>query len=322
MKKAKFILPFVIIAFLIGGYYLIDAMLFDGVRPKWINENGFQASLYSKDDLKNKTAVVLIGGGQWGDYWAQEFAKKGWVGLSLPYMGKEGLPKLSEEIELTYFESALNWISKQAQVDPTKIIVMGASRNAELALIIASTFPEMVSGVVAYAPSSVSWSNTVLPYNSDDLKASWKYKGVDIPYVPMEKITGNDSDQIQMLAYWENGLSKTDLVHNALIKVERISGPILLFSGKDDKVWPAAQMADMIQERLETNSFTYPFQNIKYENAGHFISSNPDDRSSYRTGTIIINGKEYQYEFGGTEEGDYQAKQDARIALMKFIEEI
>ena len=136
-------------AFLICGYYIADFILFDGVKPKLINENGIQASYFAKDDLRNKTAIILIGGGQWGDYWAQEFAKKEMVGLSIAYFGKEGLPNLPEEIELEYFEKVINWIRKQPQVDPKKIVVMGASRNAELALIIASTFPEMVGGVVA-----------------------------------------------------------------------------------------------------------------------------------------------------------------------------
>ncbi|WP_215731646.1 hypothetical protein [Bizionia saleffrena] len=49
---------------------------------------------------------------------------------------------------------------------------MGASRNVELALVIASTFPEIVSGVVAYSTRSISWSNTILPYNSNQLKPS------------------------------------------------------------------------------------------------------------------------------------------------------
>lgn len=322
VKKRKYIVLFVIIAFLICGYCVADFLLFDGVKPKYINENGFQASYFIKDDLEKKPAIILIGGGQWGDYWAQEFANKEIVGLSIPYTGREGLPKLPEEIDLEYFEKAISWLSKQPQVDPTKIVVMGASRNAELALIIAATFPEMIGGVVAYAPSSVSWSNTVLPYNSNDLKASWKYKGMDIPYIPMEKLSGNNSNKIKMLAYWESGLSKTELVNKAIIKVEQIKGPVLLFSGNDDKVWPSSQMADMIERRLENNSLQYSFQNIKYEDAGHFISTNPDDNSSYRKGKIKIKGKEYEYEFGGTDEGDYTAKQDAKIKLMKFMEKI
>jgi hypothetical protein len=35
------------------------------------------------------------------------------VGLSIPYTGKEGLPKLPEEIDLAYFENAIMWLGKQ-----------------------------------------------------------------------------------------------------------------------------------------------------------------------------------------------------------------
>ncbi|AWV97489.1 palmitoyl-CoA hydrolase [Arcticibacterium luteifluviistationis] len=297
-------------------------MLFDGIKPKAINENDFQANYFAKDDIRNKTAVVLIGGGQWGDYWAQQFANKEMVGLSIPYFGQESLPKLPEEIELEYFEKAINWLKEQPQVNANKILVMGASRNAELALTFASIFPELVSGVIAYAPSSVSWSNTVLPYNSDETKSSWKYKGRDIPYIPMDKITGNNTDKIEMINYWKAGLAKTDFIEQASIKVENINGPILLFSGNDDKVWPSSLMANMIEERLKTHGFNHSFQNIKYDNAGHSISNNPDDNLTYDTATIEINSKIYQYELGGNSDGNLHAKQDAKIKLMGFLEEI
>ncbi len=321
-KNRKYIIWIGFIIFLIVGYFIADSILFNGVKPKAINENGFQAIFFVKTDTKKKATIVLIGGGQWGDYWGQQFANRGYSGLSLPYTRREGLPKLPEEIDLEYFENAIKWLANQKEVDPNKIVIMGASRNAELALVIASTFPEIVSGVVAYAPSAVSWSNTVLPYNSDDLKPSWKYQGVGIPYVPMNKISGNDSDKITTIEYWKNGLSKTDFVKQAKIKVEKINGPILLFSGNDDKVWPSSLMADMIEQRLKENNFQYSFQNIKYENAGHLISNNPEGNSNFRTGTMNINGKDYKYEFGGTSDGDKKAKQDAKIRLIEFIEKI
>lgn len=321
-NKRKYIISIGIIALLTISYFIADSFLFDGIRPNLINENGFQANYYVKNDLKNKKAIVLIGGGQWGDYWAQDFANKGMVGLSLPYTGKEGLPKLPEEIDLEYFENAIKWLGKQKEVDENKIVIMGASRNAELVLVIASTFPEIVSGVVAYSPSSVSWSNTVLPYNSTQLKPSWKYQGIDIPYVPMDKISGNDSNKIETLEYWKSGLAKTNYVTQATIKVEKINGPILLFSGKDDMVWPSSLMADIVEQRIKESNFKYPFQNIKYENAGHLISNNPEKNSNYRTGTINIDGKDYEYEFGGTNDGDFKAKKDAKIKLMEFIEKI
>lgn len=321
-QNRKYIIGIGIAILLIGGYSIADNILFDGVRPRAINEDGIQANYFVKAGIKDKAAVILIGGGQWGDYWGQVMAKKDIVGLSLPYLGKEGLPKLPESITLEYFEDAINWLRRQSEVAQNKIIVMGASRNAELALVLASTFPESISGVVAYTPSAVSWANTVLPYNSEDMKPSWTYKGHDIPYLPMEKISGNDSDKIETLGYWKNGLTKTELAEKAAIKVEQINGPILLFSGLDDQVWPSAQMADMIETRLDRNNFNHTFLNIQYKDAGHMISTNPEYADDHRTGTITIQGKVYQRAFGGTADGDFKAKQDARAKLMQFIEKI
>lgn len=318
----KYIIAIGVITGLVVGYFIADSLLFNGITPRAIQRDGFQANYFVNDNMEGKAAVILIGGGQWGDYWAQQFVSREMVGVSLPYIGSEGLPRLPEEIPLEYFENAINWLKKQPEVDPTKIVVMGASRNAELALVIASTFPESVHGVIAYAPSSVSWSNTVLPYNSDELKSSWTYNGADIPYVPMEKLEGNTSQTIELLDYWQYGLGKTDFVAQAAIKVEEINGPILLFSGTDDQVWPSSIMADMIGKRLEENNFEHSFQNIQYDNAGHLISNKPADTSSSRTGEMNINGKEYEYKYGGTDEGDYIAKQDAKTRLIEFLEKI
>lgn len=323
MKKGKkYIIWIGIIAFLIVGYLSADRILFNGIKPRIINEKEFQANYFVTSIAEKKTTIVLVGGGQWGDYWGQQFAEKGYVGLSLHYTGREGLPKLPEEINLEYFENALNWLKKQPEVDPDKIIVMGASRNAELALVIASIFPDLVSGVIAYAPSSVSWSNTVLPYSSNDIKPSWKYQGSAIPFIPMNKIEGNNSNKLETLGYWKRGLAKADFATQAAIRVENINGPILLLSGMDDKVWPSSQMADMIEQRLVDFNFAHSFQNIKYEETGHLISSNPERNSDIRSGKISIGGKEYEFEYGGTLEGDKKAKLDAKMRLIDFVENI
>jgi len=322
MKKYIFILG--IPLFFIVSYLVLDHILYDGVKSKSIDEYGFQAEYFALDTTKNKPAIVLIGGGYSGEYWADQFARQGFVGLSLPYIGSDGLPKLPEEIALEYFETALNWLRNQPEVNPNKIIVMGASRNAEATLVIAASFPELISGAIAYAPSSVSWSNTVLPYNSDKIKPSWTYGGQGIPYVPMDKITGGSSEELDVLAYWYSGLKKDKYLETASIKVEKISGPVLLFSGKNDSVWPSAEMANRIEQRLDAKNFEFSVQNIQYENAGHLISRNPenDDDTSERMGKMTLNGKQHTYHFGGTQEGDNFAKKDAKIKVFAFLENL
>lgn len=322
MKKRTLIIGISTIVILVAGYFIADSILFEGIRPQTLDEDGIKGNYYASPNSENKAAVLLVGGGQWGDYWGYEFAKRGFVGLSLPYTRLDGLPELPEEIPLEYFQKALIWLSEQPEVNSDKIVVMGASRNAELALIIASYYPEIISGAIAYSPSSVSWSNTVLPFNSDILKASWTYKGEDIPYIPMDKISGSKSTTINTMEYWTSGLNQKSYVERASIKVEKINGPILLLSGKDDKVWPSAQMANMIEERLKEFNLDDKVQNIQYQNAGHLISGNPESDKEGRTGKMNVQGKQYDFRYGGTNEGDFKAKQDAKKRVLEFLSNI
>lgn len=322
MKNKKIILPLIIMALGFFCYFTIDNILFNGIKPKVINETRFQAKLFSQDDISNETTVVLIGGGNWGDYWAQEFSKRGMVGMSLPYIGISDVPNLIEEVPLEYFKNAIDWLANQEEVNPSKIVVMGASRNAELALILATKFPKLIHGVVAYAPSAISWSNTVLPYSSEEIKASWILYNKNIPYLSMDKININNDNTIDLLKYWKNGLSNLELVNEAAIKIEDINGPILLFSGLDDQVWPAAQMAKMIEDRARINQFKYAITSHTYKNAGHLISGDPMSSSIQRRGSMYIKNIAFEYEFGGTQEGDDAAKKDAQQKLLAYLEKI
>jgi len=319
-KKSKVIIASVaVIALLIAGYFYLDNLLFDGVKPRTVDDKGFKANFFAKNDLESQPAIVLIGGGDWGDYWGQELAKKNYAGLSLPYYYQEGLPPLLEEIPLEYFKKAIDWLRGQPEVDPAKVVVMGASRNAELALLIASYYPESVHGVVAYCPSSVSWSNTVHAFNSDVIKPTWTFENRPVPYIPMPKLKGGDSDTLETLGYWKQGLLDSHAVGQASIQVEKINGPILLFSGLSDEVWPSERMNSMIENRLKNSSFKFEVEHIKYKNAGHLISGNPNFPATMRYGKMMIDGKEYAYAFGGTEEGDGAAQKDASKQVFAYL---
>ena len=115
----------------------------------------------------------------------------------------------------------------------------------------------------------------------------------------MDKIKGTPNSTIETLTYWTNGLSDSVAVIKACIKVENINGPILLFSGVEDEVWPSSIMSDMIENRIKMNNFDFDFENIKYENAGHLISSNPNNPSSTRQGKMDIGGKSHDLNFWG-----------------------
>ncbi len=305
---------------------------FNAVKPQTLNQNGFKANYFRNGDGKDKTAVVILGGGPYGDFWGSEFANAGHIALSLPYYRVEGLPEKIEEIPLEYFEKAVDWLMRQPEVNPDKTIIMGGSSSAELALLLASTFPSKIKGVIALCPSSVSWSNTVFPWSSDEVTAKWTLDGKPIPYVAMEKIKGNETNKIETLSYWNKGLNDTLQVNKAVIKVEQIGGPVLLITPVDDKVWPSLRMSDMIMKRLKESNFRFKYENIKYENAGHSVMSQklrsmtdfPFNllRVTEDKGQMKIDDKIYEFEYGGTPAGNLAGQVDSREKIMEFVNKL
>lgn len=51
-------------------------------------------------------------------------------------------------------------------------------------------------------------------------------------------------------------------VSKAVIKVEKINGPILLVSATKDEICPSTPMAEKMIERLKNNTFKYYYEHI------------------------------------------------------------
>jgi dienelactone hydrolase len=179
-------------------------------------------------DDRRPVAVLSLGGseGGYGSDWVERLvASHGYPVLQLAYFDAEGLPNELSEIPLEYFASALQRLRAENGVE--RVVVLGFSRGAELALILGSRFAGLVDGVVAYAPSSV-----VNP--SLDCGPAWTLRGAPLPTVDCSEY-GNASPS--------NG--------EAVIAVERIDGPVMAVAGVSDSVWPAASYAAAIESRLE-----------------------------------------------------------------------
>ena len=57
------------------------------------------------------------------------------------------------------------------------------------------------------------------------------------------------------------------------IGAERISGPILTFSGGDDLLWPSSSYMTVLEQRLEERHFARPHRDVDYGTAGHLLGS-------------------------------------------------
>ena len=116
-----------------------------------------------------------------------------------------------------------------------KVGLWGISKGAELALLAGILLPGLVNAVISVAPMSTVCQGFA------------KEKGIS--FVPLVKNPNPD----------------------AVIKVEKITGPILLISSKMDNMWPSELAAEKIMKRLKEHDFPYLYQHLSYEYGSHLF---------------------------------------------------
>jgi len=271
-----------------------------------VRQDGLVAHLHRPARLGRAPAVVLVGGSGGGIGWQDEMAgllaERGFAAMALAYFGMDGLPKELERIPLEYFDRALAALAKQPDVDPKRIAIGGVSKGGELALLIASRHPE-IRGVAVFVPSGIVFQSVAAGYPKT---SSWSFRGRELPFVPYGKVDQPKSTADIYRAGLEQA-ERTKSLEKAIIPVERIKGPILLMSGRDDNLWPSTQLCEMIVTRLRAHKFRYPVEHIAYPDAGHLISSIRRDDVTRR---------------GGTAEGNRLAQEDGQRRFLEFFERL
>jgi dienelactone hydrolase len=263
-----------------------------------LKDQPFVADYYYTPDSVSKIGVIVIGGSEGGKpyYLAEPLAEEGFSVLSLAYFKEPTLPDNLELIPLEYFTTAINWFKRNYNFE--KIIIVGISKGAELSLLLATNFKN-INGVIAYSPSAVVFEGFCA--KQTDSNSSWMIDGTQVPFVPFD-VTGV-SNMNDYYAIYKQSLTQTEIVEKAAIKVEEINGPILLFSGTDDKMWPSGEMSEMLVNRLTTNNFHFSFKHISFEGAGHVFS-------------------EYYTQLGGTADSNKTARLKAMEAVISFFADL
>jgi acetyl esterase/lipase len=118
---------------------------------------GIHGNLYLPKDTAGRRPAVLVfsgsGGGLTTSFAAALLAARGYPSLALAYFKVPGLPRTLNDIPLEYFTRALGVLRAQPGVDPRHVLVAGASRGGEAALLVGAYFPRLVNGVVAGCPA-------------------------------------------------------------------------------------------------------------------------------------------------------------------------
>jgi pimeloyl-ACP methyl ester carboxylesterase len=229
--------------------------------------------------------VLALGGSDGGtpEYFLNLLVPEGFACLGLTYWGTSDTPSALADIPLERIERGLRWLIGHVDVAPTggRVAVVGASKGAELALLVAATFPDLVGPVVAYTPSSVVWVGLDFTLPPGTTRSSWAHRNEPVPYVRFPADVGPAWSErgMSMLPICERGLDDERAVEQAAIAVERATGPLLLVSGGDDRVWAAGRMSRMIVDRMSKHGRGGDIRHLHYPEAGHmlFPYSRPSD---------------------------------------------
>ncbi len=301
------------------------------VEKRDVREQGIVGTLFYPKHAQKCPGIIVVSGSDGGipKTTAQLIASHGYTVLALAYFAAEGLPNDLESIPLEYFQSAMQWFKKQAEVDEKRIALFGSSRGGELVLLLAATFPQAMNAVIAYMPSGLIYGG----FPQYD-KPAWTYKNLPIPFmhvpsreefveaakagkIPFHRGTFEDPYEISYNFLYGIKFFCKD-IETATIPVENIRCPILLISGEDDKMWPSNLYCNLITERLNKKGSSIERKHLNFPGAGHGFEFPYVPASSQPFYHPI--GK-FWCTLGGTVKGNALASKHAWAGVLNFLDE-
>ncbi len=296
-----------------------------GLTGESIRDGELTADFFYPKGGKSLPVILAMdgsGGGFIPFKYMQLLALEGYAVLSVAYFRAPGRPDKLEEIPLEYFERAMQRISRHPAVDSTRIIVLGVSRGAELALLLASEYPQ-IKGVVAYAPGCFILPSDTKSPEGRFTRSCWTRGGKPFPFAPIQPIRAAPGSTVVFRRYVEPLLQRPDR-EAYTIQVEKSRAALLLLSGGDDQTWPAAEMATLVEARLKRAGYPYPVRNVIYPTAGHrltlFQESYPlISNLLFRSFPLTTQGQHNWFALGGTYWGNVRAMRAARQEMLTFL---
>lgn len=283
-----------------------------------VEQDGFFGELFlPEEDKYPEKALICFSGSDGGIELARTlagvFQAHGLTTLALAYVMEEGLPKQFSKVPIDSLEAAAKRLHDMGY---KKVGLWGISKGAELALTAGSLLPGLVNAVIAVAPM-----NTVCQGFAKDKGiyfvsgSSWSFHGEEIPYTsyglekfPLGHILWK-SIQIRDVTMYDLYLP---LVQNpepdAVIQVEKITGPILLISSKMDNMWPSELAAKQITKRLQEHSFPHFYQHLSYDYGGHMFVPMEFGQT-----------KLFKGDRGKNKEPGLKARMDSLVKTLEFV---
>jgi dipeptidyl aminopeptidase/acylaminoacyl peptidase len=242
-----------------------------------VREPGVVGTFTVPDGRGPHPAVVALSGSDGGVpwWWGDLLAPHGVAVLAAAYFGVEPLPAVLCELPIETVAKAGEWLRHRPEMHGERVGLVGGSKGAELALLAASTWPELFGPVAAIAPSCVAWFGVDLTGVVADAsrRSSWTLGGRPAPFVPPVPHVGFERTERgrRSVGIYAAALEQADAVASATIAVERATGPLLLLSGGEDGMCPSSLMATRIADRMTAAGRATDVRHIDFPDCGHVV---------------------------------------------------
>lgn len=252
-------------------YSLLFVFLFScSSDEKPANYGQVQTRLYLGESDR-QPLIVGFGGSEGGNAWTSDrwdkkrnqFIDEGYAFLAVGYFGMKGTPDNLDRISIDAIHDAIKEAAKNPKIDSTRIALIGGSKGAELALLMASYYPD-IKCVVAIVPGYVAFPALTLSAST----SSWTFKNEEVDYVPMPWAAVPSAMKRDLRSAFEIMIEDQEAVKKAGIRIENINGPILFLSATQDEMWPSKEMADEMMIHLKNVNFKHDYKHIVV-NGGH-----------------------------------------------------
>jgi acetyl esterase/lipase len=230
----------------------------------------------SKDTANNSPIVLVLGGSEGGTLKSRTLAKaiiaNGYSVASIAYHQAPGTPPYVKEIPIESIVKRIKDVSTDDKGNQRCVAILGVSKGAELALLIAA-YTDFADATIAVVPSSVVWQSNQITLARN---SSWRVNDEPLPFVEYPWFSRGmfaylTKGPIEARALHEAGIENTKILEQASIPVERISKPVLLQGAKLDSVWQSHEMSQDIMERVNNKNPDHQFTLLSYE-LDHFLT--------------------------------------------------
>lgn len=272
-----------------------------------LSEQGLIAEYFAADPATaSRGAVVVLGGSEGGLQGSRPLARRlaaeGLDAIAVSYFGEPGQSPTLNQVAIEPVGRAVAWL--QARPDGAEpIAVVGVSKGAELALLTASRDPR-ITAVAVGTPSHLVWQG--IDMTGAPTGSSWTEGGQPVPFAPYDMSNGFRG----VFQLYADSIAAAPA--EAQIPVERINGPVMLVSSRDDGLWPATPMVEHVQTRLQAQGFTHPVEVLTYDGAGHAVFGTPLSTAPDAQTLAFL---------GGTFEGINAARTDGWPRIVAFLKE-